>query len=523
MDIEMPIPCLEWTHPEDIETVKLGWMEALRGNKVEVESRVQAPGQQMRWFRRVFHPFMDIAGNVVRIDGLMDDTTESKEIIQRLQFLATTDSLTGLPNRSLLYDRFNQAIAVAKREKNKQVVLMLLDLNHFKEINDTLGHLAGDEVLRQMAQRLRGVLRESDTLARLGGEEFAVLLSDVQAAQAAAKQIAKYILDCFVEPFWFQNNELYLGVGIGISVYPDHGNDTGVLMSRADVAMYAAKNSHVGFLFYDPQTDPHVKELLHLSSDLRNALERNEFALYFQPQVNIQCGRITGVEALIRWNHPEHGMIFPDQFIPFAERTGLIGPITEWMLHTVIIQCKIWQANGIELRIALNVTARSFQDPLLVNKLETLLGGEGSCIAPDQIQIEITENMLMMDIDHGAKAIGRLQSLGVSVAIEGFGTGYFSLSYLKKLAKFTIKIDKSFVMNMMEDDNDAVIVRSIIGLARNLGYPVMADGVENGDLLDLLAVLGCDMAQGNHIIPPLPVDDLILWIKNSSWSVGGKV
>ncbi len=523
LDIEMPIPCMGWTHPEDRETVRLAWEEALRGNKVEVESRVQAPGEQTRWFRRVFHPFLDSAGNVVRIDGLMDDTTEAKEIIERLQFLATTDNLTALPNRSLLYDRLNQAIAVAKREQNTQVVLMLMDLNHFKEINDTLGHLAGDEVLRQVAQRLRNVLRESDTLARLGGDEFAVLLSDAPAAEAAAKKVAKNILDCFVEPFWFQKNELYLGVGIGISVFPDHGDDAGVLMSRADVAMYAAKHTDAGFLFYDPKTDPHTQERLQLSSDLRHALERNEFVLYYQPQINIRSGGITGVEALIRWNHPEHGMIFPDQFIPFAENTGLINPITEWVLRTAITQCKTWQTAGMELRIAVNATARSFQDPLLVDKLESLLSGDGIRLLPERIEIEITENILMEDIEHGAKAIGRLRNLGVSVAIDDFGTGYSSLAYLKKLPIHTLKIDKSFVMNMTEDDNDAVIVRSTIDLAHNLGYLVVAEGVETRDALDLLAVLGCDLAQGYHISHPLPADELILWIKNSSWFIGEKV
>jgi diguanylate cyclase (GGDEF)-like protein len=523
LDVEMPIPCMGWTHPDDREIVRLAWKEALLGHKVEVESRVQAPGEQTRWFRRVFHPFMDNENRVVRIDGLMDDTTEFKESIERLHFLATTDSLTTLPNRALLYDRFNQAIAVAKRERNKQVALVLLDMDHFKEINDTLGHPAGDEVLRQVAQRLAHVLRGSDTLARLGGDEFAVLLPDAPDGKAAAEIVAKHILDCFVEPFWFQKNELYLGVGIGISIYPDHGDDVDVLMSRADVAMYGAKHRDVGFLFYDPETDPHTQERLQLSSDLRHALERNEFVLHYQPQIDISSGCIIGVEALIRWNHPEQGMIFPDQFIQFAEKTGLINPITEWVLLTAITQCKTWLTAGMDLRIAVNVTARSFQDPLLVEKLETLLCGEGSCLAPDRIEIEITENILMEDIEHGAKAIGRLRDLGISVAIDDFGTGYSSLAYLKKLPIHSIKIDKSFVMNMTADDNDAVIVRSTIDLAHNLGDLVIAEGVENQDALDLLEILGCDHAQGYHISHPLPADELVSWMKDSSWAIGGRI
>ncbi|OZA29859.1 MAG: hypothetical protein B7X93_05280 [Hydrogenophilales bacterium 17-61-9] len=522
-DTEMPIPCMGWTHPDDRETVRLAWEEALLGNRVEVESRVQADGEPTRWFRRVFHPFLNDEGGVVRIDGLMDDTTESRESVERLHLLATTDSLTTLPNRALFYDRFNQALTVAKRERNKQVALILLDMDHFKEINDTLGHPAGDEILRQVAQRLRCVLRDSDTLARLGGDEFAILLPDVQDGKAAAEKVAKNIRDCFVEPFWFLKNELYLGVGIGISIYPEHGDNADVLMSRADVAMYGAKHRDVGFLFYDPETDPHTQERLQLSSDLRHALERDEFVLYYQPKIDIRSGCMIGVEALIRWNHPTHGLIFPDQFIPFAENTGLINPITDWVLRTAIMQCKAWQAAGGELRIAVNVTAHSFQDPRFVDKLETLLCDAGSCLAPDRIEIEITENILMAEIEHGAKAIGRLRDLGVSVAIDDFGTGYSSLAYLKKLPIHMIKIDKSFVMNMTEDDNDAVIVRSMIDLAHNLGYLVVAEGVENQDSLDLLDLLGCDQVQGYHISHPLSADELTLWINYSAWPIGGKI
>jgi diguanylate cyclase (GGDEF)-like protein len=514
LDIEMPIPCLGWTHPDDRETVKLAWKEALCGNKIEVESRVQTPGEEPRWFRRVFHPFMDSGGNVVRVDGLMDDTTEYRQTIERLHLLATTDSLTALPNRALFYDRLNQAIAVAKREQDKKVVLMLMDLDYFKEVNDTLGHPAGDEILRQVAQRLSCVLRESDTLARLGGDEFAILLPNVQDGKIAIENITKTIRDSFIKPFWFQENELYLGVGIGISIFPDHGNTADVLMSRADIAMYSAKHKDVGFMFYDRETDTRTYERLQLSSDLRHALERDEFVLYYQPQIDIRSGSIVGVEALIRWNHPEYGLIFPDQFIPFAENTGLINPITNWIIHTAITQCKTWQTAGMELRIGLNVTARSFQDPTFIDRLESLLCGGETYLSPDRIEIEITENILMVDIEHGAKAIKRLRDLGVSVAIDDFGTGYSSLAYLKKFPVHSIKIDKSFVLNMAKDDRDAVIVRSTIDLAHNLGYLVVAEGVESRDSLGLLTVLGCDHAQGYHISHPLPADDLVLWIKN---------
>ncbi|TCV90043.1 putative bifunctional diguanylate cyclase/phosphodiesterase [Sulfurirhabdus autotrophica] len=508
LDIELPIPCMGWTHPEDRETVLMAWEEALSGTRVEVESRVQEPGGDPRWFRRVFSPFVDADGNVTRIDGLMDDTTESKKTIERLHILATTDSLTGLPNRSLLNDRLNRSIATAQRDGNMQVALILLDLDHFKEINDTLGHPAGDEILRQVGKRLTSLLRESDTLARLGGDEFAVLLPEVRNGQESAQKVVQTILDSFIEPFWYQNNELYLGAGIGISLFPDNGEDASALMSRADVAMYSAKHKDIGYLFYDPKTDPHTQERLQLNSDLRHALERDELVLYYQPQINIRTGKIIGVEALIRWQHPELGLLLPDQFIPFAERSGLIHPLTDWVIVTALRQCKKWQFAGHDLRIAINVSARSFQDRKLVARLEELLSAGETCLPAGHIEIEITENILMSDIEHGAIVLQQLRELGISVAIDDFGTGYSSLAYLKKLPIHSMKVDKSFVMNMAEDESDTAIVLSTIDLAHNLGFSIVAEGVENKGTLDILNKLGCDYAQGFHISHPLSVDML---------------
>ena len=385
-----------------------------------------------------------------------------------------------------------------------QVALILLDLDHFKEINDTLGHPAGDEVLRQVGKRLSSLLRESDTLARLGGDEFAVLLPEVRNGQEAAQKVVQTILDSFIEPFWYQNNELYLGAGIGISLFPDNGEDANALMSRADVAMYSAKHKDIGYLFYDPKTDPHTQERLQLNSDLRHALERDEFVLYYQPQINIRTGRIIGVEALIRWQHPELGLLLPDEFIPFAERSGLIHPLTDWVIVTALRQCRKWQLAGHNLRIAVNVSARSFQDRKLVARLEELLNAGETCLPAGHIEIEITENILMSDIEHGAVVLQQLRELGVSVAIDDFGTGYSSLAYLKKLPIHSMKVDKSFVMNMAEDESDTAIVLSTIDLAHNLGFSIVAEGVENQGTLDILNKLGCDYAQGFHISHPLP-------------------
>jgi len=518
VDMEMPIPCLAWTHPDDRELVKTAWREALQGKRVDVESRVQEPGQESRWFRRVFHPYADETGAVVRIDGLMDETTKWKEVITRLHVLATTDSLTGLPNRSLLYDRLTQTIAAARRDGGTQVALMLMDLDHFKEINDTLGHPAGDEVLRQVAARLTPLLRDSDTLARLGGDEFAVILPDVANGLEAAHMVAETIAGAFSLPFFYEGRDLYLGVGIGIALYPDHGEDVDTLMSRADLAMYGSKHKGIGSVVYQHKANDSSEHRLQLASELRRALERDEFVLHYQPKIELKSGLAYGVEALIRWQHPELGLILPDQFISFAERSGLIQPITDWLIETLAIQCRRWEEDGSNLSVALNVSASSFQNPKLLQRLHDTLTTGPMLGRASQLEIEITENTLMADIEHGSHVLRQLRELGVTVAIDDFGTGYSSLSYLKQLPIQSIKIDKSFVINMAQDASDAAIVRSTIELAHNLGYEVVAEGVESGDTLSLLTHMGCDNAQGYFMGRPVPIEQIPLWLAESPWS-----
>jgi diguanylate cyclase (GGDEF)-like protein len=516
LDISLPIPCLSWTLPDDQELVRSAWQQALGGNQVEIETRVRRPNGELRWFRRVFYPYSDANGRVVRVDGLMEDTTTANTMIQRLHTLATTDALTGLPNRTLLNDRLNQAIAAAARNGQKQVVLMLMDLNHFKEINDTLGHSAGDEVLALVAQRLTGILRDTDTLARLGGDEFALVLPDVTHARSTAERVARKVLQCFNAPFRAADNELFLGTSIGIVIYPEHGNDIDTLLSRADVAMYGTKNKDPGYLFYTPVLDPNAQRHLQLSADLRHALARDELLLYYQPKIDIRTGRVVGAEALIRWRHPQLGVLLPEMFMPLAERAGLIKPITDWVIHTAIKQCRRWQDAGHRLRVAVIVPGRAFQDPALVSKVNSTLLGLGA--APESLEIEITENVLMSDTELVSKVLRELTELGVTIAIDDFGTGYSSLAYLKQLPLHTLKIDKSFIMDMHNDENDAVIVRSTIDLAHNLGRQVVAEGIETREAWDLLCVLGCDGAQGFHISRPLPGDEFGHWLKTSPWS-----
>lgn len=517
--VEMPIPCLGWTVPDDRDTVQRAWQRALAGEQVEVESRVLAPGENLRWFRRVFQPFRDASGRVVRIDGLMEDATDAKLTIERLHQLATTDSLTGLHNRALFLDRLNQAVASARRSSSHQhVVLMLMDLDNFKEINDTLGHPAGDAILRMVAERLKAVLRDTDTLARLGGDEFAILLPDLKDGRKTAEKAAKNVLASFKKPFLYAGQELYLGAGIGIAVFPEHGEEIDTLMSRADVAMYGAKHRDVAHVFYDAASDPHTPERLQLSGELRRALDQQEFELYYQPQIDLRQRRVVGVEALIRWHHPQRGILLPDQFIPLAERMGLINPITDWVMGEALRQCRTWRAAGLHLRVAVNMAGRSFQQPDLVEKILGLLDSVGTL--PECLEIEITENVLMADIEHGAQILQRLNEAGITITIDDYGTGHSSLAYLKKLPLHTLKIDKSFVQEMARDENDAVIVRSTVDLAHNLGYRVVAEGVEDEETLELLGVLGCDSIQGFFLREPENISNINRWFGDCSWAVG---
>jgi len=518
MDIDTPIPCLSWTIPEDQQKVKVAWQNALQGELMEVETRVKHPSGELLWFRRLFYPYMNEAGEVVRIDGLMEDITETKTTLERLNILATTDSLTGLTNRNMFYDRLNQAITAVNRHGDQQVVMMLMDLDHFKEINDTLGHLAGDKVLVDVAHRLQKKLRSTDTLARLGGDEFGILLSNVHDGRPTAQKIAENIQRAFIEPYYFEDNELFLGASIGIAIYPEHGDDVATLMSHSDVAMYSSKNTEMAYMFYEKELNPNAQQHLQLSGDLRHAIERDELALHYQPKIDLQSNSIVGAEALIRWYHPVHGLIPPDDFIPLAERTGLIIPITKWVIENAISQSKAWHADGYQLSVAVNLSARCFQGKGLTGEIRGVL--QHFNMPADFLEIEITENILMSDITNISNTLMKISDLGVTITIDDFGTGYSSLAYLKTLPLDTLKIDKSFVMNMTSDKNDIVIVRSTIDLAHNLGLNVIAEGIENSETLNLLIEFGCDGGQGYHFSKPQPPEKFLAWCtKQSCYSV----
>lgn len=519
VDVQMPIPCLTWTDRDDQPQVQEAWETAMRGESAEVESRVRNASNEVRWFRRIFRPFTDDSGNVIRIDGIMEETTDTHSVMERLETLATIDTLTQLANRTLWHDRLGQAINAARRSGgDHHVVLMIVDLNHFKLINDTLGHPKGDDVLRETAVRLQTSLREADTLARLGGDEFSILLPSSTTPWEAARSVADKILHCFNKPFGEQKEELFISAAIGIAIYPEDGSAVSKLVSHAEIAMYRAKREDAGFRFFQPATDAHHVEQLHLSSQLHHALENKELELHYQPKIDLEHKSLCGVEALLRWRHPQLGLLEPDRFVPLAEQIGLITPITEWVLNTALQQHRDWLNIGHTIPVSINVSALSFQNPKLVDKVKNALRWSG--VSAHSLEIEITENTLLTGMNHCNETVDALSRLGVSIAIDDFGTGYSSLSYLRKLPIDTLKIDKSFVLQMMNNHSDAVIVRSIIELGHNLGFDVVAEGVETVASYKMLRQLNCNIAQGFYIGKPMGETDFTSWLYDAHWAVG---
>jgi diguanylate cyclase (GGDEF)-like protein len=420
------------------------------------------------------------------------------------EYLALHDPLTELPNRSLFLERANQALLTAKREQWSFAV-MIMDLDRFKDINDTLGHHHGDQVLQQIGSRLEPLLRESDTVARLGGDEFAILLPHIEDPAAVVRMAAK-MRNSLERPFYVQGLALDVDASIGIAVYPRHGKDINTLLQRADVAMYVAKNTGTGQETYAAENDNHSPYRLSLSGDLRNAIERHELLLMYQPQVSLADGSVRGVEALVRWQHPDRGILAPGEFIPIAERGGLIQPLTRYVLNTAIKQCAEWDREGLHLNVAVNLSVRNLLDPELTGVVRELL--EKWSIDPIRLELEITESSIMSDPEQAAIILNELHKLGVRLAVDDFGIGYSSLSSLKKLPISSIKIDRSFIQHMAVDENDLFIVRSVIDLSHNLGVEVVGEGVETKEVSDMLAILGCDFIQGYYRSAPTSAKEI---------------
>jgi diguanylate cyclase (GGDEF)-like protein len=440
---------------------------------------------------------------VVLVPILRRVTRRIQRQMEEIEYRALYDELTALPNRTLFRDRTQQAVATARRDQTSASVL-LLDVDRFREINDALGHEAGDFLLQEVGSRLRDLLRESDTLARLGGDEYGILLPTASVEEAVV--LAARVHEALEDPFALRGVPLEVATSVGVATFPEHGEDVDELLQHADVAMYVAKDAHAGTAVYDVELDTNDAARLALAGELRRAIERGELVIHYQPKADLASGRIVGAEALARWQHPERGLLSSNEFVPIAERTGLIKPLSLHVVGAALEQCRAWREAGLELDVAVNLTIPDLLDLELPDRIAGLLEKTG--VAPSRLELEITESTILADPFRVRQVLTRLNEMGLKLAIDDFGTGYSSLAYLKRLPVQTIKIDKSFVTGMCEDSSDATIVRSTIDLGRNLGLAIVAEGVETRETWDALRGLGCSLAQGYLIGRPVPAEEL---------------
>jgi diguanylate cyclase (GGDEF)-like protein/PAS domain S-box-containing protein len=473
----------------------------VRGAEMEVYCR----DRSRKWVRVNVRAIRGADGNVAQYDGTVEDITEHKAAQERVKFLAFYDALTELPHRALLQDRLDNALAAA-RHRGEKVALLFLDLDRFKAVNDSFGHSFGDRVLKEIAIRLKQCAGEHNTVARVGGDEFLILLSSVEDAAEAAI-VAEKVIDAMNVNFQVLGQSLGVSCSIGVSVFPDHGSEADILIRSADAAMVSAKEggrSHVRFFTDAMNTD--AAERLAMDTDLRLALERDEFFLVYQPQIDIGSGRITGLEALIRWQHPTRGLIPPDKFIGIAESNGLILPIGEWVLRTACAQARKWQDEGLpDLPVAVNVSAVQFRQENFRATIRRVLHETG--LMPQYLELELTETLLLSNADVTLCVLQGLKEMGVNLAIDDFGTGYSSLSYLRHFSVDKLKIDQSFVRDIAVNRDDAAITTAIINMAKSLQLRVIAEGVENEDQIFFLRERGCDEIQGYYFSKSLTAQE----------------
>ena len=472
---------------------------AVRGAEIEVYRRDSTKKWVLMSLRAVIH------GNTVLNEGIVEDISDRKAAEEQVQLLAYYDALTGLPNRTLLRDRLSQALASARRRKDK-VALLFLDLDRFKDINDSMGHSAGDLLLKEVAARLKRWAREQDTVARLGGDEFLIVLTDVKDIPGAAVA-AERLMDAMTAEFVVQGHPLMVSCSLGISIFPEHGAESETLIKNADAAMYSAKDyGRNNFQFFTQDMNAEVVERLTLESSLRLALEKRELFLVYQPQMEIASGRITGLEALLRWQHPELGLVPPDKFIRIAENSGLIVPIGEWVLRTACSQARKWQDEGLPtVSVAVNVSAVQFRQEGFRKLIDRVLRETG--LAPEYLELELTESLLLSNADVTLSVLRGLKAMGLKLAIDDFGTGYSSFSYLKHFPVSKLKIDRSFVREVAVNPDDAAITTAIISMAKSLNLKVIAEGVEDEAQMSFLRAHQCDEIQGYYFSKPLATEE----------------
>jgi len=449
---------------------------------------------------------------------MMEDITARKEAEGRVRHLAYYDALTALPNRASLQARLAEAVGEAK-SRNGPLALLLMNLHNFRDINDTLGHVNGDALLRQVAASLSEALWESDLVASLGGDEYAILLARLASRNDIDLVLGK-ISDALERPFTVAGIPVNVDASLGIALFPEHGDNPELLWQHADVALRAAREKHLSYLFYGRSLDHYDPQKLALLGGLAAAIGRNELVLHYQPKIDLATESTVGVEALVRWQHPVHGLVAPDQFVPLAERTQLINPLTTWVLASALRQGRTWHESGLTLELSVNLSARNLHNPTLGGEILDLARGFGFPL--ERLTTEVTETAIMADPALAKAVLTELEQAGIRLSIDDFGIGQSSLSYIKDLPVSRMKIDKSFVMSMGEARN-AAIVRSAIELAHNLGFQVTAEGVENEQACRELRNLGCDFAQGYYFARPMPAQQFDAWLKESRWGLHGKV
>jgi diguanylate cyclase (GGDEF)-like protein len=509
LEIESPTPS-----PRRIQSI-LAEISGINDNLTHIENQfVGAMSDASRTTYRLLQSIMLAATPGLLMLGIVLSLRilqQRKRMEDRVNHMAFHDELTSLPNRLMLSQRLDQALS-RHRRAGSQLAILFLDLDRFKVINDSLGHETGDVLLRQVADRLRTQSREGDTVARMGGDEFVVLIENY-GNMADISTRAQRLVEQLSAPYVLGSNDCRVTVSIGISVFPADGSDAPSLLQAADVAMYRAKDTgRDSYLFYSAAMNVHTVERLELESDLRHALERDEFLLHYQPKVEVATGLITGVEALLRWNHPRRGLISPMEFIPLAEETGLIVAIGEWVLATACARTKAWQDQGLsKLDVAVNLSARQFGDPMLLPRLTGIIRHSG--LDPSSLELEITESLVMSHGESAVAVLQKLKSIGVRIAIDDFGTGYSSLAYLKRFPIDTIKVDRSFIRDIPADAGDKQITRAIIAMAHSLRLRVVAEGVETEGQLKFLRSQRCDTVQGYYVHRPLPEAEVAAVLK----------
>jgi diguanylate cyclase (GGDEF)-like protein/PAS domain S-box-containing protein len=492
-------------HPDDWRMMQAKIAGAIQEKQdYAVEFRVVRPDNSVHWRMSSGQAFYDDAGHVTRMSGITMDIEDRKNDAERIQHLAYSDALTGLPNRRLVQDRLTQALASARRQKNR-VALLFLDLDRFKNINDSLGHAVGDLLLQQVAGRLKTWGREQDTIARVGGDEFLLVLTGLKDITDAAVA-AERLMDAIIVEYSIQGHALNISCSLGISIFPEHGTNSETLIKNADIAMYSAKESgRNGFRFFTADMDAQAAERLTLENSLQQALDNKQLFLAYQPQMDIVSGKIVGVEALLRWQHPKLGLVPPDKFITIAENSGLIVPVGEWVLRTACAQARKWQEAGLlPVRVAVNVSTVQFRRQGFSKQVERVLHETG--FDPQYLELELTESLLLANAEANLSVIQELKALGVTLAIDDFGTGYSSFSYLRQFQVSKLKIDRVFIRDVAVNPDDAAITAAIISMAKSLRLKVIAEGVETEEQMSFLRDHQCDEIQGYYFSKPLAVD-----------------